>query len=358
MIYQGNAIAYIYETPVVLEYIWNNREAILQESINLLKDKDFKDIYITGSGSSYHSAAAAREFLQKHLGIRVHAVYPVPFMEDMGYIDQNSVIIGISQQGTSAASIRVLDEANKRGFVTISVTGEYDTEITRHALANLYVECGYEDAGATTKGYTATTFTLMVLGLELALNRNYLSQKDYRKCATAVLECIANMPGIIEASENWYENIKDDLLLCRNLVILAYGKQRATMLEGVLKFSETCRFPVRGYELEEFMHGMYNAIDGQVYFLYIAAPGKYRERMLKLYNYYAQLGMKQYGMNMKEEKRENLKGCFNNSEEFSILEYILVIQILFVRLSREKGIDLNVPKDPDFHKIMNSKFEK
>ena len=42
----------------------------------------------------------------------------------------------------------------------ISVTGEYNTEITRHGNANLYVECGYEDAGATTKGYTATSVHL------------------------------------------------------------------------------------------------------------------------------------------------------------------------------------------------------
>ena len=28
------------------------------------------------------------------------------------------------------------------------MTGEYDTEITRHADANIYIECGYEDAGA------------------------------------------------------------------------------------------------------------------------------------------------------------------------------------------------------------------
>ena len=34
---------------------------------------------------------------------------------------------------------------------------------------------------------------------------------------------------------------------------------RSLLLEGILKFSETCRFPVRGYEAEEFMHGMYNA---------------------------------------------------------------------------------------------------
>lgn len=116
-------------------------------------------------------------------------------------------------------------------------------------------------------------------------------------------------------------------------------------------------FPVRGYELEEFMHGMYNAVDENVNFLYIASNGELKTRMVKLYRYYQQQGLKQFGINMDEDIRENLKGCFNNSEEFSVLEYILVIQILFVRLSRAKGIDFNIPKDPEFHKIMKSKIE-
>lgn len=72
------------------------------------------------------------------------------------------MVTGISQQGTSAAVIKALDDVRERGIVTISMTGEYDTEITRHADANIYIECGYEDAGATTKGFTATVLTLMI----------------------------------------------------------------------------------------------------------------------------------------------------------------------------------------------------
>lgn len=356
MIYNGDAIEYIYETPEILKSIWDNRHEILRESIELLKNKPITDIYIVGSGSSYHSAVAVKLFLQKILGVRVHAVYPVPFIEDINYIDEKSIIISISQQGNSTASIQALDEAGIKGFATLSVTGEYNSEITRHASANLYVECGYEDAGATTKGYTATVFTLIVLGLELGLKNSKIQKDDFFHYETELLKLIGNMPNVIKAAETWYESIKEELINCKNLIILSYGNQRATMLEGVLKFSETCRFSVRGYEMEEFMHGMYNAVDDQVCFLYIAAPGRYRNRMLKLYSYYMLQGQLQFGLNIEEKIPGNISGCFLNDEEISMMEYILGIQILFVKLSREKGIDLNIPKDPDFHKIMNSKI--
>ena len=357
MIYQGNAIEYIYETPDILRHIWENRRGILKEGILLLKEKQMTDLYITGSGSSFHSAIAGQLFLQKILGIRVHAVSPVPFLDDMDYIDINSAVISISQQGTSVASINVLDEAGKRGMDTISMTGEYHTEITRHGKANIYVECGYEDAGATTKGYTATVFTLMVFGIELAFEKERITDKAYRQYEKTILNMIENMPNVISRAENWYGNIQEELQRCSNLIILACENQRAAMLEGVLKFSETCRFPVRGFEVEEFMHGMYNAVDEKTYFLYVAAPGRHRARMMQLYHYYQEQKQIQFGLNVEEDKTENISRCFQNTEEFEGLEYILAIQILYVNLSKAKGINMNVPKDPDFHKKMNSKLE-
>lgn len=358
MIYQGNALNYIYDTPEILKRILAERNQILEQALRLLKGKTISDIYLTGSGSSYHSAVAARKFMQKVLGIRVHAVYPVPFLEELDYLEKDAVIIGISQQGTSVASIRLLDEAAKRGFATISVTGEYKTELTKHSDANIYVECGYEDAGATTKGYTATVLTFLLFAVGLAMRQGILTADTAKAYYSRLYAVFTHMPEVISAAEKWYEQIQDELSACRNLVILSYGNQKATMLEGVLKFSETCRFPVRGYEAEEFMHGMYNAVDSSMSFLYLAEPGAYKERMMRLYHYYGQQGCRQYGIGLETEDCRNLAADFTEETDFLMLEYILVIQILFVRLSKTLGIDLNLPKDPDFHKMMNSKLEE
>lgn len=87
------------------------------------------------------------------------------------------MVTGISQQGTSAAVIKALDDVRERGIATISMTGEYDTEITRHADANIYIECGYEDAGATTKGFTATVLTLMIWIIDTAESIGRINRK-------------------------------------------------------------------------------------------------------------------------------------------------------------------------------------
>lgn len=358
MIYQGNAIDYIDDTPEILKQILAESSQILHHVLEVIKGKKISDIYLTGSGSSYHSAVAARKFMQKVLGIRVHAVYPVPFLDELDYIEKEAIIISISQQGTSVGSIQILAEAMKRGFTVISVTGEYHTEITRHSDATIYVECGYEDAGATTKGYTATVFTLLLFALELGKQEKIVTEERVKVYENRLVAIIEHMPKVISAAKGWFGQIKGELSFCKNLIILADESQQATMMEGVLKFSETCRFPVRGFAVEEFMHGMYNAVNETTSFLYLRENEYNTERMMRLYNYYEQYGYHQYGIGIKKNNYSNLSDCLTKDKDFAMLEYILVIQILFVSLSRSLGIDLNIPKDPDFHKIMHSKLEK
>ena len=59
-----------------------------------------------------------------------------------------------------------------------------------------------------------------------------------------------------------------------------------------------------------------------------------------------------------ENTKYILNWTFTDDLEFSILEYILPVQMLFVMTSQARKIDLNIPSDPDFHRYMGSKLEK
>lgn len=357
MIYYGDPESYIYETPGVLRKIAEKRQEIFRDALQKTDWKHCRRLCLTGSGSSYHGALCARPFLRKVLGFPVEALIPMVCIEDLEFYEPECVVIGISQQGTSLSSIRALDAAGKRGFGTISMTGEHDTEIMRHAQANLYIECGIEDAGATTKGYTATAFTLMLLGLEAAKQTGTICPERYDQYLGRLLHTIEGMQRVLQASEAWYQRNRGGLLRCSQMVVTGYGINFATVLEGTLKIMETCRFAVRGYEVEEFMHGIYNSVDEQTQMIYIGAPGKEQDRILRLYHYYQEKLPYGYFLGGNETKDQNLTGCFTDDEDFSPLEYILVFQILILRLSRDRGINMNVPKDPEFHKKMASKLE-
>ena len=83
--------------------------------------------------------------------------------------------------------------------------------------------------------------------------------------------------------------------------------------------------------------------------------------MGKLFNYYTKQGYCLFGINsaLADENTKYILNCtFTDDLEFSILEYILPVQMLFVMTSQARKIDLNIPSDPDFHRYMGSKLEK
>lgn len=362
MIYHGDALSYIEESPKVLLSILESAEQITEDSCRLLEDKEISELYLIGLGSSYHSAKAVCVFLQDLLGIRVYPVCPLDLMGMTSLIRDEAVVLGISQQGTSMGVISAMDKIKKMGIPVIAVTGEHDTEITCHGDAVLYIECGYEDAGATTKGFTATMLTLMMFGIKLWERKKNITDEQKNAYEKYMRNIFTGISHNLEKSREKCEKVADKLVESHDLIILSGNKWKDILSEIVLKFSETCRFPVRGFEAEEFMHGLYNAVNDDTDFMFLWDEGS--EGLKKLYQYYRAkgnriicMGRKDVCKEPKDITSENDNKTLFNIDCFSVFQDILSLQQLFVLTSKKRGINLNIPRDPDFHKIMGSKLE-
>lgn len=342
MIYHGNAYDYICETPDVLRNIIYRKNGLLKDALKIL-NKDFQCIYITGAGSSYHAAVGAADFMMRLMKKKVLAVRPEELLRHTQFLDRDSICIGISQQGTSLSVIKALDAVSAHTVSTIAMTGEYKTEITKHGDAALYIECGIEDAGATTKGYTATLVTLMLLAMDYAQTHKTYPERKMLELYNSLESCILWMPEAIKTALKIYRERKEDLVSTSDLFVVSDYDNRAAMLECELKFAETCRFPVRGKYAEDFMHGLYNAVDDHTIFLMFGKS----EDLLHLKDYYKKTNAVLY-LDVPPVSEKN---------PFTMLYYIVETQIIFVLLSKDRGINLNIPRDPNFHKKMHSKIE-
>lgn len=362
MIYHGDALEYIQETPGVLRAILDNADQITEDCIKLLKGRKISELYLIGLGSSYHSAKAVHVFLQNLLGIRVYPVCPVDFMDMQKWIRDDALVMGISQQGTSTGVISAMDKVKQENIPVIAVTGEHDTEITRHGDAVLYIECGYEDAGATTKGFTATIFTLLLFGIQLWEEQSNRTDTQRKRSREYLGNLLIEMELNLRKNKNLSEEVAEILSKSTDLMIVSGEKWKYILSEIVLKFSETCRFPVRGFEAEEFMHGLYNAVKADTDFLFLW--DEQSDGLEKLYQYYKEKGNTVICMgrgNVPKEQSwcvpQDDKAAFEENDCFSVFKDILLLQEIFVLTSRKRGINLNIPRDPDFHKIMGSKLE-
>ncbi len=346
---------YILESKDAVRDIVDHQEEIFDEVVDYLANQHIEQIYIIGSGTSYHAAVAAKPLVEKVLGIKVYQSYPIDF-KDERIFNKNTLVIGISHAGMSASTIYGLDKAREEGLMTIAVTAEKGTPILEHADKQLFIEMPVEHAGPKTKGYICSIVTLDLLGLRLALRLNKITKDAFDDYVARMVKTSDNIPLIAEKALNWYQENKEELIQCRRLYIIGYENCTSAMLEGTLKISESVRYSTQCYELEEFMHGIYHCIDQDTYMFYLGSAGQYYERCKKLKRYFEIERNSHCFLISSEDTHDsrNFYFPFVNDIDFSSMEYVVPLQVFARTCSSDLGIDANIPSDPEFHKKMAS----
>ena len=351
----GDMYQYILESKKAVRNIISNHEEIFHDAVEYFFEGDYEQIYVIGSGTSYHSALAAKRLMEKVLKMKVFASYPIVFKDEQIF-NKKTLVMGLSHAGMSASTIAGLDKAKECGFGTIAMTAERGRPVEHHGDVKLYVEIGEEKAGPKTKGYIGSIVTFMIFALKVALKQGKITQKEFEDYLNRMQAAADAIPDIAEAASNWNLNNKEDLLKCRRLNVIGYDNCLADMMEGTLKICEAVRYSVQGFELEEFMHGIYHCIDENTYMLYVCSKGQYYDRILRLKRYFEE-ERHSHNFLITHEDTNNPKDLvfpFTDDEEFAVLQYIIPMQVLARKLSLDLGIDCNIPSDPQFHFKMHS----
>lgn len=346
---------YILESKDAVRHIVKHQEKIFDDVVNYIVQKNIEQIYIIGSGTSYHAAVAAKPIIEKVLKMKVFQSYPIDF-KDEAIFNKNTLVIGISHAGMSASTIYGLDKARHEGLATIAVTAEADTPILEHADKQLFIDMPKEYAGPKTKGYICSIATLALLGLKVALCQKKITQDIFDDYIARMLKSSDNIPLIAQKAMEWYNANKEEFIKCRRLYIIGYENCTSAMLEGTLKISESVRYSTQCYELEEFMHGIYHCIDQDTYMFYLGSKGQYYERCKKLKRYFEDERHAHCFLMTSEETSNTKDFCFPfiNDHDFASMEFVVPLQVFARTCSADLGIDANIPSDPDFHKKMAS----
>lgn len=345
---------YLRQTPIIMQEMLTNHESY-QQVAQALVEQQIKKIIITGSGTSYHGGLNAVSFLEKVTGLKVEILYPFMINENTFNDHLNTLLIGISQDGGSLSTYNAMKLAKQMGQSTMSMSGYQDVYIDTVADYIMTVPCGEEKAGAKTKGFHCTILNIMLLGLQLGLQNHTLTINTYQNYLARIKKTVANMPGIIESSIPWIERIKNDLALSNDVRLVGTKDNYGNCLEGALKLLETIRCPVSGYEFEEFIHGIYNAFN-QDSTLIVYNSGRETKRLNRLIEVLSKWTDHIYVIGKDiEAAPNNFKYEFIDDEDFSLFEYILVVEMMCAIVPLAKGIDPATPLDPQFHQKLSSK---
>lgn len=350
---------YIIETPKVLEHIIANRKEITAEIVKKYRDINIEQIYVIGSGTSYHSGLAAKAFLEEVLDMKVFVQYPIIFKNQEKVFNKNTLVIGISQGGQSYSTVHGLDSAKEKGLYTASISANEEARVFEHSDVSVNLSVGDEFCGAKTKGYSGTICTLMMIGIELSLAKGILSPEKAGEYLSRMHKVIGNLTYITESATEWYRRISESFISTKRVLVVGYDMNYANALEGALKILETVRQGVSGYELEEFIHGIYNSVNSESHIFYIGSKGVYKSRALKLREILSGMTNNNYFIGSPEgfenPTKKDLVADFVDDYYFSIWEYIVPLQVVAALAPIELGINPDIPADPKFHQKMGSK---
>ncbi|MDR4946050.1 SIS domain-containing protein [Neobacillus cucumis] len=346
---------YLQETPARMNEITEQADEIFSE----VRTKDIDRIVVTGSGTSYHSGLQVQKVMQHFLGIHVDVYYPFT-IDKLTFIGDNSktLIIGISQGGSSYSTYNAMKLAKEKGCLIASMAGQENALIDELADFILTVRCGEELAGAKTKGFYCTKLNLILLALQLARETGKLTKEQYEDEIAELKKSSDQFLKIYDKALLWVETNKEKLAQAKEIRMVGTSELYGDTLESALKMLETLRVPVTGYEFEEFIHGIYNAVNEESTLIILDTGVE--KRVEKLINVLSDWTENIYVISKDVvEDTQNMKADFSNHLYYKTFEYIIPIQLICAKVPELKGVNPSIPKDPQFHmKLESKKFNK
>jgi len=249
-----------------LKEIFEQHETILkagektEEAIEKAADliKHAKNIYVTGSGTSYNSALIAKQIFSKYAKIKAEPIISSELQFSPESIEENSIVIALSQSGESADVLEAVKIGKQVNCKIIAIVNLMTSSLVREADIAIGMNCGPEIGVAATKSFTSQLVILYKIVQELTDNKITI---NFEKFAESILKILEN-PEKIQTIAKEMKNISD-------IYVLGRGINYPIAKEAALKLKELTYIHAEGIPGGELKHGPLALMDSNVFVIII-----------------------------------------------------------------------------------------
>lgn len=251
----------IYEQPKAMRDTMTGRVAKDEGNITFPElnwnSEDFSGIskvFIVACGTAYHAGIVGKYYLEKFARIPVEVDIASEFRYRDPLIDENCLMIVISQSGETSDTLAALREAKRLGARTLGVTNVVGSSVAREADQVIYTYAGPEIAVASTKAYTTQLLVMLMLAIYVGNLRGTLDSDLAKQLTTDIRKIPEQIHSMLENVEQikifatQYGSSEDAFFLGRSL-------DYAVALEGALKLKEISYIHAEAYAAGELKHG-------------------------------------------------------------------------------------------------------
>ncbi|MBI4405459.1 MAG: glutamine--fructose-6-phosphate transaminase (isomerizing) [Deltaproteobacteria bacterium] len=219
-----------------------------------------KRLCIVACGTARHAGIVGKYYVERLAQMPVEVDFGSEFRYRDPILDQETLLILISQSGETADTLAALREGKRKGVPTLSICNVRGSTLSRESDVVLHTNAGPEIGVASTKAFTTQLVVLYMLAIQLGKLRGTL-KKDK---AVEFTRELLHLPLLIErvlGTEPEIEAIARKYYSRPFFFYMGRGIYYPIALEGALKLKEISYIHAEGYPSGELKHGPIALVD-------------------------------------------------------------------------------------------------
>ena len=333
----------------IMPRIINDKINLDDDNIHIEDFNDIKHIHVVACGTALHAGRVVAEVFTKMIRINIESYIASEYRYNDPLIDNETLVIVISQSGETIDTYECLREAKRKGAKVLSIVNVKDSTIARESDMVLYTHAGPEIAVASTKAYISQIAILYIFFFWYAHNKKLISDEALKN----YLDNFKKVPEEITETLKLNDHIKDIskvISYYTNCFYIGRGYDYISSLEGALKLKEISYIHTEAYAAGELKHGTIALITDNVPVIAINTQKKVSEKTLS---------------NVREVKARNAQVILITCEDLpfdnDIIDYLIMLkpidemfrifivsiatQLLAYHTSVIKGLDVDKPRN-------------
>jgi glucosamine--fructose-6-phosphate aminotransferase (isomerizing) len=306
-------------------------------------------VVFTACGTSWHAALIGEYLIEQFVKLPCEVEYAAEFRYRHPIVDENTLVIAISQSGETADTMGAVWEAKSRGAKVISICNVVGSSIARESDGVMYTYAGPEIGVASTKAFTTQIVVIYLFSIMLGVIKGTITRKEMEKMINDLVE-LPQKVEILLSQEKGIEALCEKLSKSTNALYLGRGKGFPIALEGALKLKEVSYIHAEGYPAAEMKHGPIALIDKNMPVVVLALKGRRYDKILGNIEEVKARGGHVIAIAMEgdvdiKEKADEIFFIPHTTEALSPILAVIPLQLIAYFIAVKRGCHVDQPRN-------------
>ena len=237
-------------------------------------------VVIVACGTSYHAGLVGRYAIEWWSRVPVEMDIASEFRYRNPVLDENDLVIGISQSGETADTLAAMRLARERGSKVLAITNIQGSQATRDSDGVLFTRAGLEIGVAATKTFVAQVAAMYLFALKMAQLRGTLEPDVVERLSTELRAMPHLIATLVENTDEHVRRIAEHWKDAGFFLYLGRHVGLSICLEGALKLKEVSYIPTDAYAAGEMKHGPIALLDERTPVVCVATDSPVLDKVL------------------------------------------------------------------------------